>query len=106
MLTLPEISRRLGCPLRIWGMPAKTATIRRLAVVGGSGFDTALMEEAAGEGAEAFLSAELKHAVYRAAPLPCIEATHYALEAPAMKRLAARKGWKFIADPPVLRSVP
>ena len=64
------------------------------------------MAEAKERGADAFLSAELKHSVYRAAPLPCIEATHYALEAPAMKRLAAQKGWQFIDDPPVLHSVP
>ena len=102
-LTLKEISRRLGCPLRIWG---KITKAERLAVVGGSGFDLAILEEAEEKGADVFLSAELKHSVYRAAPLPCIEATHYALEAPAMKRLAVQRGWRFIADPPVLKSVP
>jgi dinuclear metal center YbgI/SA1388 family protein len=102
-LTVPEISRRLACPLRVWGTAKK---IRRLAVVGGSGFDPALMAEAVAQKADAFLSAELKHSVYRAAPLPCIEATHYALEAPAMKRLAAEKGWQFIDDAPVLHSIP
>ena len=102
-LTVKEIARRLDCPLRVWGKAGKTG---RLAVVGGSGFDHTLMEEAKEKGADAYLSAELKHSVYRAAPLPCIEATHYALEAPAMKRLAAQRGWRFIADPPVLKSVP
>ncbi len=102
-LTIKEIARRLDCPLRVWGKIRKPG---RLAVVGGSGFDPALMEEAKERGADTFLSAELKHSVYRSAPLPCIEATHYALEAPAMKRLAAQKGWRFIADPPVLHSVP
>jgi dinuclear metal center YbgI/SA1388 family protein len=102
-LTIQEISRRLSCPLRVWGKIKKPA---RLAVAGGSGFDLNLMDEAKAHGADAFLSSELKHSVYRAAPLPCIEATHYALEAPAMQRLAARNGWRFIADPPVLRSVP
>lgn len=102
-LTVREIARRLGCPLRVWG---KVTIPGRLAVAGGSGFDLSLMEEARAKGAGAFLSAELKHSVFRAAPLPCIEATHYALEAPAMKRLAAQKGWKFIADPPVLTMVP
>ena len=100
---MKEIARRLDCPLRVWG---KIKKLERLAVVGGSGFDPAFMAEAKERGADAFLSAELKHSVYRAAPLPCIEATHYALEAPAMKRLAAQKGWRFIADPPVLHSVP
>jgi dinuclear metal center YbgI/SA1388 family protein len=101
-----EIAHRLDCPLRIWGKLPQTKIIGRLAVAGGSGFDPALMGEAVEQGAEAFLSAELKHSVYRAAPLPCIEATHYALEAPAMKRLAAQKGWRFIADPPILKTVP
>jgi len=102
-LSLKEIARRLDCPVRVWG---KIKKLQRLAVVGGSGFDPEFMAEAKERGADAFLSAELKHSVYRAAPLPCIEATHYALEAPAMKRLAVQKGWRFIADPPVLHSVP
>jgi dinuclear metal center YbgI/SA1388 family protein len=102
-LTIKEIGRRLDCPLRVWGKIKKP---ERLAVVGGSGFDPEFMAEAKERGADAFLSSELKHSVYRSAPLPCIEATHYALEAPAMKRLAAQKGWRFIADPPVLHSVP
>jgi putative NIF3 family GTP cyclohydrolase 1 type 2 len=101
--TLKEIAHRLDCPVRVWG---KIKKLQRLAVVGGSGFDPEFMAEAKERGADAFLSAELKHSMYRAAPLPCIEATHYALEAPAMKRLAVQKGWRFIADPPVLHSVP
>ena len=101
-LSLKEIARRLDCPVRVWG---KIKKLQRLAVIGGSGFDPEFMAEAVERGANAFLSSELKHSVYRAAPLPCIEATHYALEAPAMKRLAVRKGWRFIADPPFLHSV-
>jgi len=102
-LSLTEIARRLECPLLVWG---KIRQLQRLAIVAGSGFDPAFMTEAKEQGADAFLSAELKHSVYRASPLPCIEATHYALEAPAMKRLALRKGWRFIADPPVLHTIP
>ncbi|MDD1683016.1 MAG: Nif3-like dinuclear metal center hexameric protein [Methanoregula sp.] len=102
-LSLQEIADRLDCPLRVWG---KIRKIQRLAVVGGSGFDTLLMAEAKEKSANAFLSSELKHAVYRAAPLPCIEASHYALEAPAMRRLALQKGWQFIHDPPVLHPIP
>lgn len=98
-----EIGRRLGCPLRVWGKINKPG---RLAVVGGSGFDPAFMAEAVELGAGAFLSAELKHSVYRTAPLPCIEATHYALEAPGMERLARNRGWIFIADPPVITTIP
>jgi Uncharacterized conserved protein len=64
------------------------------------------MAEARDLGADTFLSAELKHSVARVAPLPCLESTHYALEAPAMKRLAAQKGWQYIDDTPKLRIVP
>jgi dinuclear metal center YbgI/SA1388 family protein len=102
-LSVDEIAQRLDCPVRVWGSIKK---IRRLAVVGGSGFDVAFLNEAKGLGADAFLSAELKHSVYRSSPLPCIEATHYGLEAPAMERLAKQRGWKFIADKPVITVIP
>ena len=99
-----EIARRLpGGGIRVYG---EVGTIRRLAVVGGSGFDPALLREAADLGAEAFLSAELKHSVARASPLPCLEATHYALEAPAMEVLASRMGWHYIPDPPHVVVIP
>jgi putative NIF3 family GTP cyclohydrolase 1 type 2 len=98
-----EISRRLGGNLRIWGT---SGPVRRLGILAGSGFDPVVMIEAHEAGADAFLSAELKHSVARSAPLPCIEATHYALEAPAMKRLAAREGWHYLDDPPVVRTLP
>jgi len=103
MIAPAEISQRLGCPLRIWGDPG---SIRRLAVIAGSGFDPEFLREAEEKGADAVLSAELKHSVMRSAPLPCIEATHYALEAPAMRRLAARRGWHYIEDEPRLKTVP
>ena len=102
-LTLNEIARRLDCPLRVWG---KIRQVRRLAVVGGSGFDPLFIAEARERDAGAFLSSELKHSIFRAAPLPCIEATHYALEAPAIRRLAAQKGWQFLDDPPLMRAIP
>jgi len=95
-----EISRRLGGNLRVWGERKK---IQRLALVAGSGFDPVIISEAAELGADAFLSSEMKHSVARAAPIPCLEATHYALEAPAMQRLSERMDWKYIADPPQLR---
>jgi dinuclear metal center YbgI/SA1388 family protein len=97
-----EISRRLGGNIRIWGTPGM---IHRLAIVGGSGFDPVFLEEAKALGADAFLSSEMKHSVFRASPLPCIEATHYALEAPAMKRLAERNGWQYIDDPPAIKTL-
>ena len=102
-LPLPEISRRLGGMLRVWGNLASSG---RLAIVAGSGFDLSLMAEARQLGAGAFLSAEMKHSVARAAPLPCIESTHYALKAPAMRRLAGQRGWEYIDDPPLLSVCP
>jgi putative NIF3 family GTP cyclohydrolase 1 type 2 len=97
-LTLPGIARRLGAPLISWGRPALPG---RIGVVGGSGFDLALIGEAAALGAGAFLSADLKHATVRASPIPLLQSTHYALEAPGMRMLAGRMGWEFLDDPPV-----
>ena len=94
-----EIASRLKSPIRIWG---DFESCSRLAVVGGSGFDLTLISEAKEQGARAFLSAELKHSVARASPLPCLESTHYALEAPSMRDLADRNGWIYIDDPPVI----
>ena len=98
-----EIARRIGGPVRLWG---EIRDLSRLAVVGGSGFDPDLIQEAAVRGADAFLSAEMKHHVAISAPIPCIEATHYALEAPGMRRIAGERGWEFIEDPPRVRSLP
>lgn len=87
-------------PLRVYG---DVGRIRRLAVVGGSGFDPELIQEAAALGADAFLSSEIKHHVARDAPIPCIESTHYALESPGMRALAGRMGWTYLDDPPYLQ---
>ena len=103
-LDAEEIARRLpGGGIRVYG---EIGTIQRLAVVGGSGFDPDLIREAVDLGADAFLSAELKHSVARASPIPCLEATHYALEAPAMEALSSRMGWHYIPDPPHVVVVP
>lgn len=100
-LDLQGLARCLGFPLRTWGQAALPC---RIGVVGGSGFDPELIGEAASLGARAYLSAELKHSVARGSPLPLIESTHYALEAPGMRRLAERMGWTFIDDPPVMET--
>ena len=102
-LDIPGIAHRLGGSLRVWG---NLTSCRNLAVVAGSGFDPEFISEAFTLGADAFLSAEMKHSVARAAPIPCIESTHYALEAPAMKRLAGQNGWQYIDDPPKLSVYP
>lgn len=102
-IEIEKISAILGCKLLVWG---HLPPFRRLAVVGGSGFDPALIGEALALGADAFLSAEPKHSVIRESPLPLIQATHYALEAPAMKALSGRMGWTWIEDPPAMVIVP
>ena len=102
-LTPTMIAGHLGTPLRIWGFVGE---IRRLAVVGGCGFDPDIIREAASAGAQAFLSAELRHSVCRSSPIPLIESTHYGLESPAMRILAGKMGWKYIDDPPALTTIP
>ena len=102
-LTPAMIAEHLGTPIRIYG---SIDEIRRLAVVGGSGFDPDIIREAASAGAQAFLSAELRHSVIRSSPIPLIESTHYGLESPAMRILAGKMGWKYIDDPPVVTSFP
>ena len=102
-LTPKKIAGILGCGLRVHG---RISRIRRLAVVGGSGFDPMLLDEANALSADAFLSAELHHHVIRAAPMPCLEATHYALEAPGMRQLAKDRGWTFLDDPPEVTLIP
>jgi len=101
-IAVDELAQRLGGNIRVWG---ELTSLSRLAIVAGSGFDPVFLAEAKSAGADAFLSAELKHSVARTSPLPCIEATHYALEAPAMRRLAARNGWQYLDDPPRIHSI-
>ena len=102
-LTPKKIAGILGCGLRVQG---RISRIRRLAVVGGAGFDPLLLDEAKALSADAFLSAELHHHVGRGSPLPCLEASHYALEAPGMHRLAEDQGWTFLDDPPEVTLIP
>lgn len=92
-----EIAKLLGCGLRVWG---DVSEVKRLAVCGGAGFDYELIEEAAALGAQAYMASELKYSLARESPIPCIEATHYALEAPGMRALAKKEGWTFIEDIP------
>ncbi|MDU9376481.1 GTP cyclohydrolase 1 type 2 [Methanocorpusculaceae archaeon Sp1] len=96
-MSFEEIASTLGCSLRVWG---DLDDVTRLAVAGGSAFDWELIEEAANLGAQAYLASELKYNIARESPIPCIEATHYALEAPGMRALAKRNDWIFIEDIP------
>lgn len=93
-----EIAEILGCGLRAWG---DVSGVKKLAVCGGAGFDYELIEEAVELGAQSYMASELRYNLARESPIPCVEATHYALEAPGMRALAKREGWTFIEDIPV-----
>jgi dinuclear metal center YbgI/SA1388 family protein len=65
--------------------------IRRVMVVGGSGFSTEFLEIARANRVDAFISSELKHNILRTyGDLCLIDATHYATENPGMEALCSR----------------
>ncbi len=65
--------------------------IRRVMVVGGSGFSTEFLEIARANRVDAFVSSELKHNILRAYEDLClIDATHYATENPGMEALCSK----------------
>ncbi len=102
MRTLAErVARILNTRVQFVGK----GRVRTVAVIGGSGFYST--EEAISAGADALVSAELKHEVIRHAQgrLCLIDATHYATEAPAMRALADGIGGVFIDDPPQVEDV-
>jgi len=101
-LSIQAIAHRLKDWVRVTGSPKK---IKKLAIVGGSGFDLDLIEYAVKQGADGFLSAELKHHVAIKSQLPLIETSHYALEAPAMQSLARDQQWIFIETEPEYREI-
>jgi dinuclear metal center YbgI/SA1388 family protein len=65
--------------------------IRRVMVIGGSGFSTEFLEIARANRVDAFVSSELKHNILRDYEDLClIDATHYATENPGMEVLCSR----------------
>lgn len=86
--------------------------IKRVMVVGGSGFSTEFLEIARENGVDAFISSELKHNILRAYEDLClIDATHYATENPGMQALCSRLREipglevEFIEQPSGLKSI-
>lgn len=80
--------------------------IRKVMVVGGSGFRREYIDTAIEHCADAFVSGELRHDAIRYAGKLCLfDATHYATEAPAMKKLCQRlpEDTVFIEDKPDVR---
>lgn len=65
--------------------------VRRVMVIGGSGFTTEFLEIARANKVDAFISSELKHNIIREYEELClIDATHYATENPGMEALCSR----------------
>ncbi len=65
--------------------------IKKVMVIGGSGFRREYIDMAFEYGADALVSGELRHDALRYADELCLfDATHYATEAPAMERLCDR----------------
>lgn len=83
-----HVSKCLKAPVLYAG---EREEIRRVMVIGGSGFKSKLLEIARSHGADAFISSELKHEILRMNPDLClIDATHYATERPGMENLCSR----------------
>jgi putative NIF3 family GTP cyclohydrolase 1 type 2 len=92
-LTLRELTDRAAdvLPATAWGVRSAgdpDLVVRTLAVCGGAG--DALLGEAAGSGAEAFLTADLRHHPASEAPegLGLLDAAHWATEWPWLVELA------------------
>lgn len=86
--------------------------IRKVMVIGGSGFRNEYLELARENRVDAFISSELKHDILRAYEDLClIDASHYATENPGMKALCPRLRSltgievEFIDQPSGLRAV-
>ncbi len=83
-----HISECLKAPVIYAGEREK---IRRVMVIGGSGYKSEFLEIARSHGADAFVSSELKHEILRMnSDLCLIDATHYATESPGMEILCSR----------------
>jgi len=77
--------------------------IKKIMVIGGSGFRREYIDIAIKNNVDALVSAELRHDAVRYADELClIDATHYATEAPAMRKLCKRLPVEsiFIEDKP------
>jgi dinuclear metal center YbgI/SA1388 family protein len=96
------ISKKLDTHVQYAG----NSEIRKVMVVGGSGFRREYIDIALEHGADALVSGELRHDAIRYAGELCLfDATHYATEAPAMKKLCKRlpEETVFIEDKPDVR---
>ncbi|MCX9025325.1 MAG: Nif3-like dinuclear metal center hexameric protein [Candidatus Methanoperedens sp.] len=89
--TAPEFASFIAKKLDTHVQYTGDQEIRKVMVVGGSGFRREYIEIALEHGADALVSGEMRHDALRYAGELCLfDATHYATEAPAMKRLCER----------------
>ncbi|MCZ7356155.1 MAG: Nif3-like dinuclear metal center hexameric protein [Candidatus Methanoperedens sp.] len=98
------LSKKLDAPVQYAG----DGKIKKVMVVGGSGFRKEYIDFALEHGADALVSGELRHDAIRYAGDLCLfDATHYATEAPAMKKLCEKLPVPsfFIEDKPMIKSV-
>ncbi len=105
-MTAPEFASFIAKKLDTHVQYTGEGEIRKVMVIGGSGFRREYIDIALEHGADALVSGELRHDAVRYAGGLCLfDATHYATEAPAMKRLCERLPIEsvFIEDKPVVR---
>ncbi len=105
-MTAPEFASFIAKKLDTHVQYIGDREIKKVMVVGGSGFRREYIDIALEHSADALISGELRHdALSYAGKLCLFDATHYATEAPAMKRLCERLPIEsvFIEDKPVVK---
>ncbi len=89
--TTPEFASFIAKKLDTHVQYTGDREIRKVMVVGGSGFKREYIDIALEHDVDALVSGEMRHDALRYAGKLCLfDATHYATEAPAMKRLCER----------------
>lgn len=105
-ITTPNFASFITKKLDTHVQYAGNSEINKVMVIGGSGFRREYIDIALQHGADALVSGELRHDAIRYAGELCLfDATHYATEAPAMKRLCEKLPVEsvFIEDKPQVR---
>ena len=104
----PEFAAFIAEKLDAHVQYAGNGEIKKVMVIGGSGLRREYIDIALEHGADALVSGELRHDAMRYAGELCLfDATHYATEAPAMRRLCGRLPVDsvFIEDKPGVRII-
>lgn len=102
----PEFASILSKKLDVHIQYKGNGKIKKVLVIGGSGFRREYIDIALDNGADAIVSGEMRHDAIRYAKGLCLfDATHYATEAPAMRKLCNKLPLDsvFIEDKPDVR---